>query len=96
VGPKEALGSTQIQVKEINWLGDGPMMDAPEGGWEADVKVRSTRPPKPARIIPMEDGRAEVRLVEPEDSVAPGQACVFYAPNGGTRVLGGGWIEGAQ
>ncbi|MEE3099016.1 MAG: aminomethyltransferase beta-barrel domain-containing protein, partial [Pseudomonadota bacterium] len=22
---------------------------------------------------------------------APGQACVFYAPDG-TRVLGGGWI----
>ena len=96
VGPKEALGSTRIAVKEINWLGDGPMMDAPEGGWVADVKVRSTRPPKPARIIPLGDGRAEIRLVEPEDSVAPGQACVFYAPDGGTRVLGGGWIESAS
>jgi len=96
VGPKEALGSTQIAVKEINWLGDGPMMDAPEGGWKAEVKVRSTRPPKPARIIPLDDRRAEVQLEEPEDSVAPGQACVFYAPDRGTRVLGGGWIESSS
>ena len=28
-------------------------------------------------------------LVQPEDAVAPGQACVIYD---GTRVLGGGWI----
>jgi len=83
VGPKEALGSSTVAVKEINWLGDGDIMDAPNGGWEADVKVRSTRPPKPARIIPLGEGQAEVRLIEPEDGVAPGQACVFYAPNGG-------------
>ncbi len=96
VGPREALGASTVQVKEINWLGDAPLPDAPEGGWEAEVKVRSTRPPKPARIIPLGEGRAEVRLLEPENGVAPGQACVFYAPNGGTRVLGGGWIEGAE
>ena len=96
VGPKEALGSSHVAVKEINWLGDGALMNAPEGGWEADVKVRSTRPPKPARIVPLGEGRAEIRLLEPEDGVAPGQACVFYAPNGGTRVLGGGWIESAS
>lgn len=96
VGPKEALSSSRVVVKEINWLGDGDLMEAPEGGWEADVKVRSTRPPKPARIIPQGQGRADVHLLEPEDGVAPGQACVFYAPNGGTRVLGGGWIESAD
>lgn len=96
VGPKEALGSSRVAVKEINWLGDGELTGAPEGGWEADVKVRSTRPPKPARIVPLGEGRAEIQLIEPEDGVAPGQACVFYAPNGGTRVLGGGWIESAS
>ena len=95
VGPRDALGSTRIAVKEINWLGDGTLTDAPAGGWEAEVKVRSTRPPKPARIVPTGDGRADVILVDPEEGVAPGQACVFYAPNGGTRVLGGGWIERA-
>ena len=34
---------------------------------------------------------AEVELVTPEEGVSPGQACVFYAPEG-SRVLGGGWI----
>ena len=95
VGPREALGSTRVAVKEVNWLGDAPLEDAPVDGWEAEVKVRSTRPPKPAWIKPIGDGRVEVQLSEPEDGVAPGQACVFYAPNGGTRVLGGGWIESA-
>ncbi|HUS56103.1 MAG TPA: aminomethyltransferase beta-barrel domain-containing protein, partial [Thermohalobaculum sp.] len=37
------------------------------------------------------DGRADVELLNPEEGVAPGQACVFYAPEG-SRVLGGGWI----
>ena len=90
VGPKEALGSSRIAIKEINWLGNDELIDAPEGGWEADVKVRSTRPPKPARIIPLGEGRAEIHLLEPEDGVAPGQAVVCYD---GDRVLGGGWIE---
>ena len=39
-------------------------------------------------------GRARVELLDPEEGVAPGQACVFYAPEG-TRVLGGGWIARA-
>ena len=96
VGPRDALGSTRVIVKEINWLGNAPFTDAPEGGWPVDVKVRSTRPPKPAHVVPLDDGRAEIRLGEPEDGVAPGQACVFYAPEGGTRVFGGGWIESAD
>jgi tRNA-specific 2-thiouridylase len=35
-----------------------------------------------------------VELIEGEDGVAPGQACVFYgAPDGQARVLGGGFIR---
>ena len=92
VGPKDALETRTVPLKEINWLGDGDFWkDAPADGWEARVKVRSTRPPTPARIRPLPDGRAEVELIAAERGVAPGQACVFYAPEG-TRVLGGGWI----
>ena len=90
VGPREALATRTVPVKEINWIGGGDFADAPEGGWEALVKVRSTRPPVPARIHPRGDG-AEVELLTAEEGVAPGQACVFYAPEG-SRVLGGGWI----
>jgi tRNA-specific 2-thiouridylase len=55
------------------------------------VKIRSTRPPVPARLHPVGEGRAEVELLAPETGVAPGQACVFYE-EAGTRILGGGWI----
>ncbi len=91
VGPRAALASRSVQVAEVNWLGDGGFEAAPAGGWEAEVRVRSTRPPKPARIHPEGPDRARVELLDPEEGVAPGQACVFYAPEG-TRVLGGGWI----
>ena len=95
VGPREALGTERIMVKEINWLGDRPFENAGADGWRAEVKVRSTRPPKAARIVPGEGMTAEVILDEPEQGVAPGQACVFYEPDG-TRVLGGGWIKGRR
>ncbi|GMG84470.1 tRNA 2-thiouridine(34) synthase MnmA [Paralimibaculum aggregatum] len=90
VGPRSALATRRVPVAEVNWLGDGAFDDAPAGGHEALVRIRSTRPPAPARIHPAGD-RAEVELLSPEEGVAPGQACVFYAPEG-TRVLGGGWI----
>jgi tRNA-uridine 2-sulfurtransferase len=52
--------------------------------------VRSTREPKPARLMP--DG--EVLLYAPETGVSPGQACVFYASGDPrARVLGGGIIR---
>lgn len=91
VGPREALGLRRIPLAEINWLGDGALEDAPEGGWEIEARVRSTRPSAPARLRPLGGGRAEVELAAAEQGVAPGQACVFYAPEG-SRVLGGGWI----
>lgn len=92
VGPREALASRSFPLAEVNWLGDAPFAAAPEGGWEVAVKVRSTRPPKPARVHPLGEGRARVELLDAEEGVAPGQACVFYAPEG-SRVLGGGWIR---
>ncbi|MFO7856125.1 MAG: tRNA 2-thiouridine(34) synthase MnmA [Paracoccaceae bacterium] len=91
VGPREALATRRVPLTEINWLGDSPLDAAPEGGWEIEARIRSTRPPAPARLSPAPGGRAEVELFAPEEGVAPGQACVFHAPGGG-RVLGGGWI----
>ena len=89
VGPKEALSTRIIPVREINWLGDAPFESQPE--WQVLVRVRSTRPPRPAGIRPISATEAEVELLSPEEGVSPGQACVFYAPEG-TRILGGGWI----
>ncbi len=90
VGPREALASWRVPVRELNWLGDEPL--EPGSAHEIAVRIRSTRPPVAAVLRPQEDGEAEVELLSPEEGVAPGQACVFYAPEG-TRVLGGGWIR---
>ncbi len=90
VGPRSALASSVIALKEVNWL--TPPQNI-EGGapFEARVKVRSMRPPVAAHVIPLPGGAARVELAAPEEAIAPGQACVFYDPNG-SRVLGGGWI----
>ncbi|SNX67585.1 tRNA (5-methylaminomethyl-2-thiouridylate)-methyltransferase [Cereibacter ovatus] len=89
VGPKEALSTRIVPVREINWLGDQPLTSRAE--WQVLAKVRSTRAPREAVIRPISDTEAEVELIAPEDGVSPGQACVFHAPEG-SRILGGGWI----
>ena len=89
VGPKEMLATRMIPVREINWLGDEPFASRTE--WNLTVRVRSTRPPREAVIRPLSATTAEVEILTPEDGVSPGQACVFYAPEGG-RIFGGGWI----
>ena len=80
VGPREALRTRIISLREVNWLAD------PAEAADCAVKVRSMRAPVPARVT--ENG-SRVELAEPEEAIAPGQACVFYK---GSRVLGGGWI----
>ena len=89
VGPKEALSTKLVPVREINWLGDTPFDSAAE--WPVRVRIRSTKQPSDAIIRPTGPASAEVELLTPEDGVSPGQACVFYAPEG-SRVMGGGWI----
>ncbi|MFA7434019.1 MAG: tRNA 2-thiouridine(34) synthase MnmA [Gemmobacter sp.] len=93
VGPKAALATRRVPVAEVNWLGDAPLTSRAE--WPVAVRVRSTRPPREAVIRPVSATEAEVELIAPEEGISPGQACVFYAPEGG-RVLGGGWIRRAR
>lgn len=90
VGPKEMLSTRTVPLREINWLGCAPLTSRAQ--WEVEVKIRSTRPPRPATITPVSDTEAMVTLVTAEEGVSPGQACVFYDLDG-SRVLGGGWIH---
>ena len=89
VGPKSALATRSVPVREINWLGDQPFSQ--ETAIHAAVKVRSTQPPKPAIIRPLSATTAQVELLDAEEGIAPGQACVFYDADS-SRVLGGGWV----
>ena len=92
VGPREALRTRSMMLRDVNWIGDGTLAAVLEKQREIFVKVRSTRPSQPAWLR-MTDAGCEVELVDGEDGVSPGQACAFYdAPAGQARVLGGGFI----
>jgi tRNA-specific 2-thiouridylase len=89
VGPREALGVSRIALKDVNWIGETVAAEDDLDGRAILVRVRSTRPPVPARL--RVGAGWHVELDTPEEGVAPGQAAVFYDV-GSTRVLGGGWI----
>jgi tRNA-specific 2-thiouridylase len=83
VGPYAALGRDTVYMKECNWLAD-----IPAGGIDVEVKLRSAQGPLPATLY-----ADRVVLKQPAFGVAAGQACVCYV---GDRVIGGGWITGAD
>ena len=92
VGPREALLTAAMRLKEDNWLGDqASLMDAAADGQAVLARVRSTREPAPARLM-LEDAMPLVRFENAEEGVAPGQACVLYDAAKPSRVLGGGFI----
>jgi tRNA-uridine 2-sulfurtransferase len=96
VGPRAALATATLLLRDVNWLGDGALADAARAGLEVSVRVRSSRPPRPAVLRVDDQGSVLVDLLTPEDGVAPGQACVFYASGEPrARVLGGGFIRRA-
>jgi tRNA-specific 2-thiouridylase len=92
VGPREALLTRALALKETNWLGDQPTLAAAAAeGQPVLARVRSTREPAAGRLV-LDAGEARVAFDAPEEGVAPGQACVLYDPADPTRVLGGGFI----
>jgi tRNA-specific 2-thiouridylase len=95
VGPREALLTGGLVLKETNWLGDAPCLEAAaRDGAPVLARVRSTREPIPG-CLAMIDGAPGVAFDAPEEGVAPGQACVLYDPATPSRVLGGGFIARA-
>ncbi len=90
VGPREALMTRALTLKEENWLGEEPSLAAAEGR-AVLARVRSTREPLPARIATA-GGEPGVVFDAPEEGVSPGQACVLYDVADPDRVLGGGFI----
>lgn len=91
VGPREALMTSGLLLEELNWIGDGTLEAAANSDAPVLVRVRSTRPPVPARIG-WSDGVPAIWFDDPEEGVARGQAAVLYDAAGSTRILGGGFI----
>ena len=85
VGTKEDVRGNKFTVGKVNWHA------APSGEtFEALVKIRSQHKKSPALIRRIAENSAEVSFLEPQESITPGQAAVFYENN---VVLAGGWID---
>uniref|UniRef100_UPI002FD8957B tRNA 2-thiouridine(34) synthase MnmA n=1 Tax=Phenylobacterium sp. TaxID=1871053 RepID=UPI002FD8957B len=96
VGPREALLTAALTLKEANWLGESASLEAAcAEARPVLARVRSTREPAPARLA-LVDGEPGLIFDAPEEGVAPGQACVLYAPEDPDRVLGGGFIAATK
>jgi tRNA-specific 2-thiouridylase len=92
VGPREALATRTVRLRDVNWLGDVPLAAIGPAGLPVAVKVRSTRPAR-AAVLRADAENVTVELLEAEDGVSPGQACVVYEDESArARVLGGGTI----
>ena len=92
VGPREALLTQALSLKEANWLGVEDSLEAAAAvGAPVLARVRSTREPVPGHLA-LVDGEPRLVFDVLEEGVAPGQACVLYDPADPERVLGGGFI----
>jgi len=105
VGDADDLVTDEFDVDGVNWHPAAYVAEdvdpgsrsttaatiAPGYSEEMDVtvKIRYSHPGTRATLTQLEDGRAHVRLHDPQRAVTPGQAAVFYD---GDMVLGGGWI----
>ena len=88
VGPESALYSADAWISGVNYI-DG---EDPVDGTPVSVKIRYKAYEAPATLYPRQGG-ALVRFQDPQRSVTPGQAAVFYH---GDVLVGGGTIEPAE
>ena len=98
VGDRQLAVESECNVQKVNWVS----VAAPTAPIRASVQIRYRSQPVPATIIPVETSQADekacgtrVKVIfdEPQLSITPGQAAVWYD---GDVLLGGGIIERNQ
>ena len=85
LGREEELYRSRFWASGVNFISG----HVPETPIEVSAKIRYKASEHPASVTP-HGSWAEVRFVEPQRAVTPGQAVVFYD---GEQVVGGGIIE---
>lgn len=90
VGDRDSTHHAECSVQRVNWVS----IAAPEAPISVEVQIRYRSAPVAATVVPIEgtEASSRVKLIfdEPQFSVTPGQAAVWY---NGDVLLGGGIIE---
>jgi tRNA-uridine 2-sulfurtransferase len=86
VGDRTKATKAECTVNRVNWVS----IAEPSSPIRAEVQVRYRTKPVPVTVIPWENSRVQIVFDEPQFSITPGQAAVWYD---GEKVLGGGIIE---
>ncbi|AZB73070.1 tRNA 2-thiouridine(34) synthase MnmA [Synechococcus elongatus] len=89
VGDRNSAAQAECTVSRVNWVS----IAEPEIPIPAAVQVRYRSAPVPCSVIPLPGDRARICFEDPQFSITPGQAAVWYD---GDRLLGGGIIDRAE
>ena len=92
VSNEVVLAPLSSLYKQEMWLGDWNLVENSRvlGANEVIVKIRYRKQANRCRVTLTVEGLLRVRLIEPLESIAPGQAAAFYDKDG--YLLGGGII----
>ncbi|MEC4984553.1 MAG: tRNA 2-thiouridine(34) synthase MnmA [Oscillatoria sp. PMC 1068.18] len=86
VGNRHSGDRSESTVQRTNWVS----IPQPTTPIHCQARVRYRSQPVPVTLIPLEQSRVKLIFDEPQFSITPGQAAVFYDAE---MLLGGGIIE---
>ncbi|MGV0027961.1 tRNA 2-thiouridine(34) synthase MnmA [Phormidesmis priestleyi] len=89
VGDRSEAWETECTVQRVNWVS----ISEPTAPIHADVQIRYRSSAMPATVIPLANDRVRIVFDDPQFSITPGQAAVWYD---GEVLLGGGIIEKSE
>ena len=100
VATRAEAGTDRCVVGAVNWVSIAPPAQGARCRVEVQVRYRSQPVRAWLKVVPASDAdaaggrphRCQLQFDEPQFSITPGQAAVFYD---GERVLGGGLIQPA-
>ena len=87
VGERDSVHQPYCTVDRVNWVS----VQAPDTPMTVTVQIRYRSSAVAATVFPLTDGSVKLVFKEPQFSVSPGQAAVWYDDD--DRVLGGGLIR---
>lgn len=85
VGDADDLYARTLRAARLNWIA----FDDLQAPMRVEAKIRHKHQPATATVEKVGDDEVLVTFDEPQRSITPGQAVVFYD---GDIVVGGGWI----